>query len=126
MTALLGCLSIAFARQEPRTRALSSWGWGMLAIGAGLLIAALPVSPPVALLSATGNTLVVGGVALLGRAVRDFRHDPSGDRLDWALVVGVFLLSVLLHDVLPGSDMMPAFQVRTVAVTAILGLLSLR
>jgi diguanylate cyclase (GGDEF)-like protein len=120
MTVLLGILSIAFARQEPRTRALSSWGWGMLAVSAGLLVAAVPPTPRPALLNAAGNTAVVVGVVLLGRGVRLFRHVPTGDRLGWSLTGVVLLVSLLFPS--DGSS----FRVRTVAVTGILGLLALR
>jgi len=92
MTALLGTLSILFARQEPRTRALSSWGWGMLAIGAGLLIAALPATPPRSLVTAAGNTLVVAGVVLLGRGVARIAVGAMGALI--TLVFGVLALGV--------------------------------
>ena len=120
ISTLLGALCIAFSRRERGAAALRSWGAGNIGVAASLAILVLPFTPRLPLLNATGNALMVAAVVLVARGVRVFLRRPHGDPLGWTLVAAGFGWSWFFHAV------HPSFRARTVMITGMVGLLTLR
>ena len=94
MAALMGAVSLVFARVERGTRALKLWGWSLLIFGAGLALLALRGRVPDFVGIPLADTIVFAAAIPMLRSVRSFNAEPSADVTGWMIVgLGFVLIS---------------------------------
>ncbi len=110
---LLGVLAIYFSFRQPGTRAVGTWGIGLLMMAAGLGGIALRGTVPDLLSITVANAIAVGSNLLFYRAIRIFKgrsvHDPLGAAVLTATVILVYVF----------SDITPSLQARLVMISAV-------
>ena len=117
---LLGTLAIYFESRQPGTRAMGTWGAGLIVVAAGYALIALRGAIPDLMSITVANTLLMGANLIFYRSLRIFGgrsvYDPLG--------LGALAATTTLIYVF--SEVAPNLGLRVVSVSAISGLLFLR
>jgi diguanylate cyclase (GGDEF)-like protein len=116
MAALMGVVSLIFARVERGTRALGLWGWTVLLLGTGLALVAMRGYVPDVVGTVIADTILFAAAIPMLRSVRSFNAEPARDVLGWLVVaLGVVLISFWTY-------VMPDQSARIACFSAILAL----
>jgi diguanylate cyclase (GGDEF)-like protein len=92
MAALMGVVSLIFARAERGTRALTLWGWSLLISALGLALTALRGQLPDFVGIPVADTVLFAAAIPMLRSVRSFNAEPTADVPGWLIVVLGFVL----------------------------------
>ncbi len=120
IAALMGTVSLVFARMQGSTRLIASWGAAMLFVAAGLAGLALRGTVPDLVSIVLANTAVVTGLVVAIRGLRVFCGVPPKDLLGWGLTALLFILLLL------SSEVWDNYTVRTVSINAAVASIAIR
>lgn len=118
--ALLGSVSLVFATMQGSSRVIGAWGKAMLLLATGLLGLALRDLIPNWISIAAANSVIVAALVLALRSLRRFLGSPPRDVAGWSLTAALFVYLLLFSEVWPSN------VARTVAISAVVGVVSVR
>lgn len=118
--ALLGSVSLVFATMQGSSRVIGAWGKAMLLLATGLLGLALRDLIPDWISIAAANSVIVAALVLALRSLRRFLGSPPRDVAGWSLTAALFVYLLLFSEVWPSN------VARTVAISAAVGVVSVR
>ena len=118
--ALLGVVSVAFARLRGEDRIIGAWGRAMLVLAAGLLGLALRGAIPPWISVALANAAVIAALVMAMRGLRRFLGQRPQDLIGWGLTAALFLFLLVY------SEVRPYYLPRIIAVSVALCAIALR
>lgn len=86
MAALMGLVSLVFAKGGRDMRALGLWGWGLLTFALGMVLVALRGRVPDFVGILVGDVVVFVAAILILRSIRSFDAAPRADLPGWLIV----------------------------------------
>jgi len=118
--ALMGVVSVVFARLRGEDRIIGTWGRAMLVLATGLLVLALRGAVPDWISIALANSTVIAALVIAMHGMRVFLGQRPRDALGWGLTAGLFAFLMVY------TELRPDYLPRILAVSAALFLIAVR
>lgn len=118
--ALMGAVSVAFARLRGEDRIIGAWGQAMLLLAAALFGLALRGGIPDWISIVVANTAVIAALVLAMRGLRLFLGSRPRDAIGWSLTLVLFLFLLYFSELRPNPD------ARTFAISTALVAIAMR